>query len=1499
MQKSHRIWLAVPHEEKDDAINAHPRLDNGQKALEWDNEHRLWYARPGADLNKFERWMPRPHELSMNAEDPVTEFAQKLEEAGLMVKGLPVMDGSLQRVPTKQDRKGSKSGAYKAYLDGRPAGWYRDYRSADAKPTQWVFSGGGEMDPLARLHLRAHAQQTREDNARALELQYNRQAEYAARYVDRYPQATTNTYLTRKGVEAAPGIRINEKQELVIPFSNAHGDIRSYQRIPLTGGKDARILKDSEKTGNWFALGTPQNGKPLLFAEGYATAASIHEASGLPVLMTIDAGNMIAVGQNARAVWPDSQFIFCADNDHQLKNPQTGEPENKGILSATKAAELTNGEVIAPAFTPTELEQNLTDFNDLILSRGKDLARHLINVQLHAMGIETPFNTNSQTRNAFVEGGLVFTPVQETAMDNHESPDIAHISDNDIAREHTVSELAEATAAEKPATEAPVQPPENQASHKAGRETITLFHGSPAAFSAIDSEKIGLGQNLVGRGFYTDTSVLGVHYVMEEINHKDYHVYELEIPSESVVLDRWDNSTLTEELRARIREAGNSGHQQLNENESISRSELGNKLADSKAIDDTFLNFASSPQGMSILKEAGIDALKDNSYVAIINTDLIDNIRLRSAGGNIKAEMTQYIDKALSNVAQDASRLSNILQKEQNLSIHYEAIRSELINLTVAQNRPEEAERLTALLTHTFVKTIDSPPDRKTNITPLNRLYAEAIRSLDLNHDDSAAQLGRIIDSAVVNINPDQKFVAEPNKPEPAIPANEQNPAPTEPEQPQPADVRDEPSPMPPIESDVLIPDTQSNPDGTLVTSPDDIGQSSQSVAEAGSYAPLPDLNDYADIRAQMDDPQFGEWMHSQSDDLPHKPAQEQFTAQELQETDEQAVKPEAALHDKNAEPTAPVSSELPIPPQSPGAPLTGKKQEQAQTANADADMPELNLNWTKTAENEVNEADGLVYGPRRPEPLQREDLDKIIKALSTEEQRDNTVLYRLDGEDAFRDLGNRLEMCNGASQDKRRVLAALAVASRFYGGVVELTGSMEFKEQAMRLIIENDLDIRMKLPAQRAQLEALRQQMGTTSDSITTHIPTPDLNRQTPSPDAAPPQSSATAAPEAASSNAPDTPTPPASPNPVSQAQEPGAPQPAFSSSTEAVTEAVASKAADSIRVPEMPAEPAPSALKPGQSITAVLKNFGEATYENKEKKGGSFFIELQNRGGSHTYWGQDLRKLIENHKTGDVVTLTLNSRDSWHVPGEENERVKNNWSLTSASTGLAVAHDRPEQGQPLQVFPVDTFGRLTQQIRQAWPEYTTDLKLPPRLEERQFYLGEDRHPVKSPVAAASILPPSTDAPDRLIPVMASMDTQSNQLDLLLVQSAGEHLQGMVRLDGTLYPALATPTTDNSQLVINAITDDGPRFAGYGQAVNFEPDGTTRAAPQLMKFHLKGREEDTPLPARLYTPEKQADTLFQRLGFEQTWKQWDDARKPEGRQEKALHQEHSHSPGR
>lgn len=1122
MIKNHRIWLAVPPEEKDEAIKAHPRLNNGQNAIVWDPEQRLWYANPGVELNKFERWLPQPQNLSMSSDDPVSEFAQVLENAGLVLKGLPVMDGATHRVPTKADKNGVKSGVYKGYLDGRPAGWYRDYRSSEAKATNWTFSGGADADPRTKLHLRAQAQQNREDSARALALQYNTQAGYATRYVNSLPQATESEYLTRKGVLAAPGVRITPKQDLVVPFSNAEGQIRSYQRIPPTGGKDARILKNSEKTGNWFTFGSPQNGKPVLFAEGYSTAASIHEATGLPVLMTVDAGNMIAVAENARTVWPDSKFIFCADNDHQLKNQLTGEPENKGILSATRAAELTNGEVIAPAFTQVEIEQNLTDFNDMILSRGKDLARHLINVQLHAIGVETPFNTDAQTRNAFVEGGLVFTPIQETAMDNQESPDIAQTSVQDTAPQSTASELAKATAAGEAATAAPVRPPELVANPLTPENVPTASPDNPG----------------------------------------------LAVP-ESV-------------------------------------------------------------------PTAGTDNL-------------------------------------------------------------------------------------------------------------------------------------------------------EPAAPEPALTAGPDNPEPVAPE-------------------------------------------------------PVPTKE------------------------------------QNKQETTPESETPEQPLPD----PT----------------PVFTTKSAVNEPFNSATSAPEKESPAGEPHRAD-DEADAIVYAPRRPDAGNapaREDMDKIIKGLSWEDLSNNSRLFRLDGQDAFLDMGNRLEMCNGASEDDRKVLAALSVAGKFYGGVIELTGSEAFKEKAMRLIIDYDLDIRMKLPNQRDQLETLRKQMSESRDSVVTHMPTPDLNRHTPTGGPEPvraPSSEMTSERPAGPVSTPVPPVPPVPPQNVTAVPSPRITT-AEQTSSLLVAEEKSQKSA-----PAVTEEPAPAALNPGQSVTAVLVNHGAAVYENGEKRGGSYFIELKNRSGSHVYWGQDLRDLVQNLNKGDVVTLTLDSRDTWKKDGEKEERVKNNWSLVPAATGMAVPHTQPEQGQQLQSFPVDTFGKITQQIRQSWPEYTQELKLPPRLEDRNFYLREDRHPVQSPAGNAIVAPPTKGEPVALTPVMASMNPQTQQVDLLLVRSAGEHLQGVVRLNNTLYPALATPTADNQQLVINAVTDKGLRYAGYGQAINFEPDGTTRTEPQLMKFQLKGQEEDAPVNARLYTPERQDDALFQQLGFEQSWKQWDESRKQEGRQELNHHQDHSHAPGR
>ncbi|WP_239101951.1 helix-turn-helix domain-containing protein, partial [Pantoea agglomerans] len=780
------VWLAVLPDQRDAAradAGTHP---DGRSAIDWNKEAQLWYARPGADLDRLQKWLPDRSIRSSGGGDPHSEFFDALTSAGLVLDGLPVMDGQRHRVPVVDGKKGNRDGVYRGFLDGvKPGGWYINYHRADNDKdiTRWKASGStGEADPLARVHIRAVMRQSQDDFAREQAALYAQQTAKAQSLYDRLPAADpAHSYLERKGITVADDVRQTRNGALVVPFHDADGAFRTLQYIPPDGEK--YLFKDAPKAGHFRVEGGElRNGEPILYAEGYATARSLYMVTGRPVVMTIDAGNMEAVASVLKVRYPDSPHLFMADVDHAKE-------KNKGVLSANRAAAATGGVVLLPDLTAAEIERGFTDFNDLHLSRGAerlrgtllpDIAQALEQLNYKDAPMATPDDAQPASNNisaAFPDALPENVPARRPGAAKEKTDEILKLRDEGLKPAQIAEQLGigqtsvyrilkaqqpeavPATQADAPAAkinDLPATPPSTQ------HETITLYHGSPATFSAIDSEKIGLGQNFVGRGFYTDTSVSGVHYVMEEINHRDYHVYELEIPSNSIILDRWDGSSLTDELRERIREAGKTGD--------TSRSELGNRLADSEKVDAAFFDLASSPEGMSILKEAGIDALKDNSYIAIVNTDLIDNIRLRSAHGSMRTEMSQYIGKALGNAVQNASRLSNILQENPNLSIYYHAIRLELVKQAKAQNRPEEAERLTSLLTHTLVETIDNSPDKKTNITPLNRLYAEAIRSLDLNHDDSAVTLGHLIDSAVVNINPNQKRVAETDKPESAAP---------------------------------------------------------------------------------------------------------------------------------------------------------------------------------------------------------------------------------------------------------------------------------------------------------------------------------------------------------------------------------------------------------------------------------------------------------------------------------------------------------------------------------------------------------------------------------------------------------------------------------------------------------------------------------------------------------------------------------------------------------
>ncbi len=106
MKSRYRTWLAVPPEETEAVKMQFPV--KWPQSCRMGSRKKLWYARAGTELSLLERWLPRPQELSMDAGDPVTEFAQVLENAGLVIQGLPQMDGAIHRVATRDDKKGPK-----------------------------------------------------------------------------------------------------------------------------------------------------------------------------------------------------------------------------------------------------------------------------------------------------------------------------------------------------------------------------------------------------------------------------------------------------------------------------------------------------------------------------------------------------------------------------------------------------------------------------------------------------------------------------------------------------------------------------------------------------------------------------------------------------------------------------------------------------------------------------------------------------------------------------------------------------------------------------------------------------------------------------------------------------------------------------------------------------------------------------------------------------------------------------------------------------------------------------------------------------------------------------------------------------------------------------------------------------------------------------------------------------------------------------------------------
>ncbi len=355
-QAEEKVYLAVPYRQRNQAKAAGAR---------WDSQAKLWYAPQGADLAKLEPWLPEKAPEPVKTMDVQEEFSRAIQASGLdLSEQPPIMDGKIHRVPLLGAKPGKLDGAYLGYADGVPAGFIQNHKTGEKitwKATGHVLTE--EQKETLKAEAAQRSAQRQLDLAREQEKASRRAF---AKFVNAKEATPEQAYLKAKGI-APCGAREDENGNLLIAGQDITGHIHTLQTITMQNVTSAgkRFEPGSRKTGCFHAI-DPNNklgAEPILIAEGFATAASVHMATGLPVVAAFDAGNLEPVAKSLREKFPEAPMLILADDDHALT-------PNVGLEKAHQAAKAAGAKVLSPPFTVDEKAKGLTDFNDLHQARG-------------------------------------------------------------------------------------------------------------------------------------------------------------------------------------------------------------------------------------------------------------------------------------------------------------------------------------------------------------------------------------------------------------------------------------------------------------------------------------------------------------------------------------------------------------------------------------------------------------------------------------------------------------------------------------------------------------------------------------------------------------------------------------------------------------------------------------------------------------------------------------------------------------------------------------------------------------------------------------------------------------------------------------------------------------------------------------------------------------------------------------------------------------------------
>lgn len=215
--------------------------------------------------------------------------------------------------------------------------WRRNFKKT------YYFKHPDSLPKQERQAIRRQLKEVQRQIDEEHQVKHRDAASKAARMLKRAPLLNgihSHPYLTIKNV-AAHGIYLVWGNILAIPMRDVEGRLWNIQRIKTDGAK--YFLPGGRKKGCFFVIGNLANADRFYICEGYATGATIYEATGVPVVVAFDAGNLEAVLALLIPKYPDHKPIIAADNDAYGDT-------NTGIEAARKAAAKFRCSYVFPSF---------------------------------------------------------------------------------------------------------------------------------------------------------------------------------------------------------------------------------------------------------------------------------------------------------------------------------------------------------------------------------------------------------------------------------------------------------------------------------------------------------------------------------------------------------------------------------------------------------------------------------------------------------------------------------------------------------------------------------------------------------------------------------------------------------------------------------------------------------------------------------------------------------------------------------------------------------------------------------------------------------------------------------------------------------------------------------------------------------------------------------------------------------------------------------------------